>query len=572
MVKTYPEYSTNYPLLLKTFMQRPVDLYPDDIGVVYRNPATSQVFRFTWAQWYERTCRLAGALKALGVEPGGPGQPGDRVATMALTHHYHLELYFAASCVGAVLHPINMRLSLEHIAHTIRHSEDKILFFDDVFLSMVEDIYDQIKDVVSKFVYISDQPGRPETRIENLYVYEDLLVKQRPDFDWPALHEDTPATLCYTTGTTGLPKGVMFTHRALYLQALHQIARDNFSNDPAVAQLGESSVVLVNVPLYHIHAWGIPYRCVFSANRLVLPGTFTVEGFCELVQSEQVTSSSLVPTILAMIIEYDRLNEYDLSSLKNITVGGAALPLGLKVKAEQKIPGFTATSGYGMTETAPSAVGAFVKKTMIDWSDEELDQIRVKTGLPYPGLEVAVLDETGNPVPRDNETIGQIVMRGPWIMKEYYKDMDKTADVWYDGWFHTGDVAKVDSEGYLTIVDRVSDMIRSGAEMVPTVLLENVCATAEFVLEATFVGVPDEKWGQRPMAIVTLAPGADKDEMDILRYLETEGVGKGRITKWMLPDYILITDTIPKTSVGKFDKRQIKQDMDGFLKSARKVR
>jgi fatty-acyl-CoA synthase len=571
-VKTYPEYSTNYPLLLTTFMKRPVNLYPDRIGVVYRSPKTGQYFRFTWRQWFARTGRLANALQSLGVTPGMAGVPGDRVATMALNHHVHLELYYAVSCSGAVLHPINIRLSQDHIVHTILHGEDKILFFDDEFLPMVESIYDRIKDTVKTFIYISDEPGRPETKLKDLLVYEDLLINQSSEVDWPFLHEDTYATLCYTTGTTGLPKGVLFTHRALYLQSIHKLTRDCLNNDPALVKLGEREVVLLNTPLYHIHGWGYPYQYLFSANKLVFPGKFTVEGFCELVQTEKVTMSNLVPTSLTMLIEYPDLKQYDLSSLKNIGVGGAALSLGLKTKAEELIPGFTATSAYGMTESAPSLVGAFVKLNIADSSKEDLDWVRVKTGIPLPGIEVEVVDDQGKPVPRDDSTIGQIVVRGPWIMKEYYKDPEKTAAVWHDGWFHTGDVAKIDHEGYLTIADRVSDMIRSGAEMVPTVLLENVAASADFILEATFVGVPDAKWGQRPMAIVTLVSGADKTEEDVMEYLEKEGVEKGKVAKWMLPDYILITNHIPKTSVGKFNKLFIKENMTTFLSGAKKMR
>jgi fatty-acyl-CoA synthase len=571
-VKTYPEYSTNYPLLLTTFMKRPVHLYPDRIGVVYRSPKTGKYFRFTWRQWFERTGRLANALQSLGVIPGKAGTPGDRVATMSLNHQAHLELYYAVSCSGAVLHPINIRLSLDHIVHTILHGEDKILFFDDELLPMVESIYDRIKDTVKILVNISEEPGRPETRLKDLLGYEDLLEKQSPEFDWPLLHEDTYATLCYTTGTTGLPKGVLFTHRALYLQSIHKLARDCLNNDPALVKLGEREVVLLNTPLYHIHGWGYPYQYLFSANKLVFPGKFTVEGFCELVQTEKVTMSNLVPTSLTMLIEYPDLKKYDLSSLKNIGVGGAALPLGLKTKAEELIPGFTATSAYGMTESAPSLVGAFVKLNMADSSKEELDLVRVKTGIPLPGIEVEVVDDQGKPVPHDDSTIGQIVVRGPWIMKEYYKDPEKTAAVWHDGWFHTGDVARIDREGYLTIADRVSDMIRSGAEMVPTVLLENVAASADFILEATFVGVPDAKWGQRPMAIVTLVSGANKTEEDVLEYLEKEGVERGKIAKWMLPDYILISNEIPKTSVGKFNKLFIKENMATYLSGAKKMR
>lgn len=570
-VKTYPEFSKNYPLLLTAFMKRPVDLYPDEIGVVYRNFRTGQTYRFTWREWYERTCRLANALLALGVRPGKPGEPGDRVATIALNHNPHLELYYGVSCIGAVLHPINMRLSQDHMVHTINHAEDKVIFFDDLFLPLVEQIYDRIKGTVEKFVYISDQPGKPETKIENLYSYEELIGQQPPQFEWPMLHEDTCATLCYTTGTTGLPKGAMFTHRALYLMTLHFITLGVLNNDPEREHVDESGVALLNIPLFHIHGWGAPYLTVFTSTTVVLAGAFTVEGFCELVQNEKVTSTQLVPTMLAMIIEYPDLAKYDLSSLKGCIVGGAALPLGLKKKAEKILP-FRAASGYGMTETAPTTIMAFIKKTDAGLPKEELEKLSVKTGIPMPGIEVQVVDENMQPVPRDDSTLGEIVIRGPWVTEQYYKDPERTAEVWRDGWFHSGDVAKVDKDGYITIADRISDMIRSGSEMVPTVLLENIVASADFILEAAVVGVPDDKWGQRPMAIVTLVPGATETEEDVIRHLQTEGVDKGRITRWMLPEFVLITNDIPKTSVGKFNKLAIGQNVGEFLAKAKRVR
>jgi acyl-CoA synthetase (AMP-forming)/AMP-acid ligase II len=569
---TFPEFSVHYPLLLTIFMKRPVTLYPDEIGVVYRNPQTARYFRFTWRQWYERTCQLANLLTGpLAVQPGRALDPGDRVATMALNHHRHLELYYAVPCSGAVLHPINVRLSPNHIIHTIRHSEDQIIFVDDLLLPLLERIYDDIKDVVKKFVYISDQPGLPQTKVEPLFEYESLLAQQSKEFQWPVLSEDNYATLCYTTGTTGLPKGCMFTHRQLYLQTLHVAAVPSLANDPATHFLGENAVPMIITPMFHIHAWGAPFHYVFGAQKIILPGMFTVEGFCELVDREKVTNAGVVPTVLAMIVEYPKLDQYDLSSLKTLGVGGGALPLGLKLKAEERIPGFTVSSGYGMTETAPAAIGAFVKKPMRNWPKEKLDEVRVKTGTPVPGLEVQVLDDQGKPIPHDNATVGEIVIRGPWIMMEYFKEPEKTAEVWYDGWFHTGDAAKIDGDDYIIIADRFKDLIRSGSEMVPTVLLENLTSSADFVLEATYVGVPDPIWGERPMALVTPVPGAKETEKDLLKYLETEGVDKGKITKWMLPDYILFTDTIPKTSVGKFDKITIRKNLEEFLSKARKT-
>jgi acyl-CoA synthetase (AMP-forming)/AMP-acid ligase II len=300
----------------------------------------------------------------------------------------------------------------------------------------------------------------------------------------------------------------------------------------------------------------------------VLPGTFTVDGFCDLVQTEKVTGAAVVPTMLALLLEYKDLDKYDLSSLVTVGVGGGALPLGLKEKVEKRIPGFSARSGYGMTETAPVTVTAFVKKYMKNWPKEKLDEVRVKTGLPVPGLEADVFDQEEKPVPHDNKTLGQIVVRGPWVMEKYYKNPEKTSEVWYDGWFHTGDMATIDQEDFIIIADRISDVIRSGSEIVPTVLLENLAAMADFVLEATVVGVPDEVWGEKPLAIIKIVPGSDKKEEDLIEFLKTEGVDKGKITKWMLPSLVAIVDQVPKTSVGKYNKREIKHNLAEYLAKA----
>lgn len=603
-VKTYPEFSSRYPLLLTSFMKRPLRMYPDDIGVVYRND-TGEYQRFTWRQWYKRTCQLAHALKELGVQPGRPGEPGDRIGAMALNHHRHLELIYAGTCIGAVSHPINVVLSREHMVHTINHAGDKIIFVDDTVFPLLELIYDQIKSTVKAFVYMSDRPGKPQTRVEPLYLYEDLLRGQPEDFEWPHLDEDTYAVLYYTTGTTGIPKGVMFTHRQLYLQTIHLVADitlglgsvmtetfetiatikagaiQNAMNSgrkwedlfkELVAEIPVVNVPLINIPLFHIHAWGAPWYNVLSASKMVFPGRFSPQTFCEVVQTERVTSAALVPTMLAMLIEYEDLNKYDLSSLRTISVGGAALPRGLKEKAERLFPSFRISSGYGMTETAGPAIMATLKRYMTGWPKAEKDQVRVKTGLAATGIEVQVVGEDGKPVPHDNATLGEIVLRGHWILEQYYKDPEKTQTAWRDGWFHTGDMAKVDEDGYIIIADRITDVIRSGAEMVPTVLLENLAATCEHVLEATFVGVPDEKWGERPMALVKLVPGSSATEDDIYKFLNDEGVAKGKITKWMLPDYIAICDVIPKTSVGKYDKIAIRRELDKFLAKAKKMR
>ena len=564
---TYPEYTTRYPLLVKNLMKRPLYLYPDDTAMVYRNDS-GDYFRFTWNQWHARTCKLAHALLKLGVKTG------DRIAAMALNHHWHMESIYASICIGAISHPINIRLSMDHMTYTINHAEDKIIFVDEAILPLVELLYDRIKDTVKAFIYMSDKPGLPETRIKPMYSYEELIKDEPDHFDWPDLNEDTHAVLYYTTGTTGLPKGALYTNRQIYLHSVHSVMVAGMNvrlpDDPPRPNQNISMLV---VPLFHIHAWGAPFQGVLSCTKLVFPGKFTPEAFCELVQNEKVNSTAMVPTMLAMILEYKDIDKWDLSSLTNIAIGGGSLPLGLKLKAEKLFPTMKATSGYGMTETMAGVIGATLKRQMADWPQDKIDQIFVKTGLASsPAIDARVVDTDGNDVPQDDETIGEIVLRGHWITEKYFKEPERTAQSWRDGWFHTGDAAKVDSEGYITIVDRITDVIRSGSEMVPTVLLENLTSNADFVLEATYIGVPDEKWGEIPMALVKVMPGMKKKEEDLLEYLEAEGVARGKITKWMLPVYVAFVDEIPKTSVGKYNKLEVRKNMDKFIAMAKRVR
>ncbi|MFO7963230.1 MAG: long-chain-fatty-acid--CoA ligase [Desulfobacterales bacterium] len=564
---SYPEYSSKYPLLVKNLMERPLYLYPDDTAMVYRNDG-GEYFRFTWRQWHERTCRLAHGLEKLGVKPG------DRVATMALNHHWHMEAIYASICSGAISHPINVRLSLDHMAYTITHAEDKIIFIDKDILPLVELLYDRIKGSVQAFIYMSEKTELPDTKIEPLYSQETLIEDEPAMFDWPDLDETTHAVLYYTTGTTGLPKGALYTNRQIYLHAVHSVMLAGLAvRMPDEPPRPNQTISMVNVPLFHIHAWGTPFQGALSCTKMVFPGRFTAEAFCELVQTEKVNTTAMVPTMLAMLLEYPDIGKWDLSSLTNIIIGGGALPLGLKLKAEKLFPSMKATSGYGMTETMAGVIGAAVKRDMVDWPSEKIDEIFVKTGLAYsPAIEARVVDENGADVPHDNETIGEIILRGHWIMETYFKEPERTKDAWRDGWFHTGDAAKIDRNGYITIVDRITDVIRSGSEMVPTVLLENLTNNADFVLEATYVGVPDEKWGEVPMAIVKVMPGMKKKEEDLMDFLRRHGVDAGKITRWMLPVYVSFVDEIPKTSVGKFNKLEVRRHIDDFLKKARKVR
>lgn len=563
----YPEYSSRYPLLIKNLMKRPLTIYPDEEALVYRNDE-GEYFRFTWRKWYERTCQHAHLLKALGVKKGDP------VGTMALNHHRHMENIFATACTGAISHPVNIRLSLEHMTYVINHAEDYVMFFDDSLMPLLERVYDQIKGSVKKFVYMSDKPGLPKTKIEPLYEYEKLLKEHPTTYEWPELDEDTPATLYYTTGTTGLPKGALFTHRQIYLYCIHNLLRMRTavraSNDPPPPN---HKVFFGIIPFFHLHAWGSPFMMAYLSAKLVFSSKYTPESFCELVQNEKINEAIMVPTMLAMLLEYPDIDKWDLSSLTEIMIGGGALPLGLKTKAEKLFPHMRAASGYGMTETIAGLAAGALKRNMVDWPKEEIDKVFAKTGLPgIPEFDLRVVDEKGNDVPHDNETIGEIIVRGHSVTEQYFKNPEKTAEAWQGGWFHTGDAAKIDQDGYIIIADRFKDVIRSGAEMVPTVLLENLTANADFVLEATYVGVPDEKWGEVPMALIRKLPSSNKNEEDVMNFLQKEGVDTGKITKWMLPVYVAFVNDVPKTSVGKYDKIAIRKQIEDFKAKAKKVR
>ncbi len=454
-VRTYPEYSTRYPLLLRNLMKRPLNLYPDDVAVVYRNDA-GEYYRFTWRQWYKRTSQLAHALEELDVKPGKPGEAGDRVATMALNHHRHLELCYASTCIGAISHPINIKLSPDDIAYIINHAGDKVILVDDAFIPLLETIYDRIKSTVKAFVYMSDRPSKPKTKIEPLYEYEQLINRQPQEYDWPYLNEHTYAALYYTTDTNEKPKGVMFTHRQLYLQTIHPVAGVQLNPIPwdLPEEIPAIRVPLVNLPLFHIHAWGAPWYHVLSASRIVLPGRFTPQNFCELVETERVSHTVILPTMLAELVKYKDANKHDLSSLLAIGVVGGTLALEQEAKAAKLFPNAKISSGYGMTETAGLSIQAFAKRHMVDWPREKIAEALVKTGLPVLGIEAQVIDKDGKPVPNDNMTIGEIVLRGAWIMERYFKDPEKTAGAWRDGWFHTGDMAKIDEDGYVMIVEK----------------------------------------------------------------------------------------------------------------------
>ncbi len=529
----------HYPLLIKHLLEYGVSYAPDR-EIVYRD-----IFRYTWRQFYERVKRLAGALMEIGVKPGM------KVGVMDLDTHRYLELYFAVPMVGAVLHTINLRLPPEWILYTIKHAEDSVLVVRDDFVPLVEKVKGMLPPTLKHFIITSDRGEMPRTTLEKSYDYEELLKNAEPVKEFPEFDENTIATLFYTTGTTGLPKGVVFTHRQLFL---HTLALQLYlSSFPIESRLDSTDVVMPMVPFFHVHSWGLPYVAGLQGQKIVLLGKYEPDLIFELMRREKVTFSHMVPTLLHMMVYHPKAEEYrDALSRWKVVIGGAALPRGLAKRAMEL--GIKVTQGYGLSETCPVLTISAFKPHLVGLSEEEKLNIITKTGFPAPLVKLRVVDEEMRDVPRDGKTMGEIVVRAPWTTMEYYKNPEKTAELWRGGWMHTGDVAVWDEDGYVTITGRAKFVIKSGGEWIPPLKLEDILSTHPAVSEVAVIGVPSARWGERPIALIVLKPGyKDKvSEEDFRKFLEG-AVEDGRIVKWWIPDKFIFVESLPKTSVGKTD-------------------
>ncbi|MUV38922.1 3-(methylthio)propionyl--CoA ligase [Lentibacillus sp. JNUCC-1] len=529
------------PLLVGSMFERAERYFPKK-SVISRTHSGIQ--RFTYKETGARIRALGSALEKLGVVKG------DRVGTLAWNHHRHLEAYFAIPSLGAVLHTINIRLSLEHLAYIINHAEDKVLLIDEDVLPLVEKIQDQLT-TVEAFVVMTDQPVLPESELDPLYSYERLLEDGDSQFEFNIeMDENDPAGMCYTSATTGKPKGVIYSHRGIVLHAMALSMADT-------AALSESDVLMPVVPMFHVNAWGMPFAATWLGSTQVLPGPMSVpKVLAELIESYKVTKTAGVPTIWLGLLNELEQNSYDTSSLESVLCGGAAAPRGL-IKAFEQKHGIPFQHAYGLTETTPLVTLSRLKSYQQQLSVEEKLDARVKQGMVVPGLEVKIINDSGE-VQQDGEEMGELLVKGPWIADEYYKD-ERTKDAFRDGWFHTGDVATMDSEGNIKIVDRTKDLIKSGGEWISSVDLENALMAHEAVFEAAVVAVPHPKWQERPVACVVLQEGAEVSKEDLLEFLEPQ------FASYWLPDEILFLDEIPKTSVGKFLKRALRTQVEEAL-------
>ncbi|MGQ7298699.1 fatty acid--CoA ligase [Marinobacter nauticus] len=531
-----------YQLLIKRLLMSGPRYNPDQ-EIVYADRS-----KYTYKDLVERIHRLANALTDAGIKPG------DTVAVMDWDTPRYLECFFAIPMIGAILHTVNVRLSPEQIVYTMNHAEDDAVLVHDDFLPIIEGVKDEIKTVKTWIqVTDSDKPGNAS--FDTHGEYEALLAGASDHFDFPDFDENSVATTFYTTGTTGNPKGVYFSHRQLVLHTLSMAG--SISHFDEMPLLRSSSVYMPVTPMFHVHAWGVPYAATMMGIKQVYPGRYEPELLVDLLKEHKVSFSHCVPTIMQMMMATESIKTADLSNW-HVLIGGSALTKGL-CDAGAKL-GIKMFTGYGMSETCPLLSTTHLSPADLELPLEQQTAIRVKTGKAVPMVELEIVDPDGKPVPHDGEAKGEVVARAPWLTQSYFKQPDKGEELWEGGWLHTGDVASMEPDNTLTIKDRIKDVIKTGGEWLSSLDLENMISQHPAVAGAAVVGVPDEKWGERPYALITLKPGESISEQDIKQHLQ-QFVDSGDINKWAIPEQMRFVEDIPKTSVGKINKKLIRDQL-----------
>ncbi len=539
IVRTQSAYS--YPLIIKNMFLAPIVENPDQ-EIVYRDS-----LRFTYRDFKKRVHKLANALTEMGVKPG------DTVAIMDWDSHRYLECFYAVPMLGAVLHTVNIKLSSEQIIYTIDHAEDDFLLVNSEFLPIIDQIKGRINPVI-EFIILHDDINEPipELPIPIVGEYEALLAQASTDFEFADLDENTRATTFYTTGTTGLPKGVYFSHRQLVLHTLGTIAA--LATSAEQGRFHQKDVYMPITPMFHVHAWGFPYIATMTGVKQVYPGKYAPSTLLQYMETEKVTFSHCVPTILNMLMASPDFARIDLSNWK-VIIGGAALPK--KMCQAAKAKGIDIFTGYGMSETCPVLTLGHVGNEEL--SDEADTEIRCKTGRPLPLTQIRVVDEDMNDVPADGESVGEIVVRSPWLTQGYLKDSRNSETLWKGGYLHTGDVATKNENNYISITDRMKDVIKVGGEWLSSLELEDIINLYPQVAEVAVIGIQDDKWGEKPLALIVLSgEGEQPKEKDIINHVKSF-IDKGLMTKLALLMKVEYVETIDKTSVGKINKKELRK-------------
>jgi len=523
----------NTQLTLPHILERAGRLYPN-VEIVSRMPDKS-LHRTTYGEFYRRSRALAQALQAAGI------RRGDRVGTLMWNHYAHLEAYFGIPCSGGVLHTLNLRLSPADIAFIAIHAGDRFLIVDDVLLPLFEKFKDEAKFEKVIVVPLTGQP------VPHGYInYEDFIAEDASDFEYPDLDEYEALGMCYTSGTTGRPKGVVYSHRSMVLQTLAECL-------PLGLHVKPDDALLPVVPMFHVNAWGLPFACTMSGTKLVMPGAhLDAQSLLELFEKEKVTVSAGVPTIWFGILQALDQNPtgWKLTPGLRMIVGGAAASEAM-IRAFDK-HGLRIIHAWGMTETSPLGSVSLLKAGMSELSEDEQYIYRSKQGIQMPFVEVRAVNEQGE-VPWDGQTMGELQVRGPWIASGYFEPVEPVTNWTDDGWFRTGDVVMIDPEGYIKITDRAKDLIKSGGEWISSQDLENKLMGHPAVAEAAVIGIPHPKWDERPLAAVVLKPGAEATSGELIDFLSPH------FAKFWLPDYVIFVDAIPKTSTGKFLKTALRE-------------
>ena len=525
----------DYQLTLDKILEHANRIYNDK--KIYTKLPDGSFHDYTYGDLYKRVKRMSKALTTLGVDVG------DRVGTFAWNNYQHLELYYAIPGAGAVCHTLNIRLFPEQLAYVVNHGEDKVVFIEGSLLPLFERVADQI-DCVEHYV-LYNAPRDVETTLQNVLFYEDLIDAADEDYEWRSTDERQAMGMCYTSGTTGDPKGALYSHRSMYL---HSMA-------PGMANtmgISEHDVILPVVPQFHAMCWGLPYACAAVGAEIVMPGPhLKPEPLADMLERYEVTVAAGVPTIWNGLYNELKSGKYNVDSVRLMVVGGSAMPRAL-TKAYESEFNIDVLHAWGMTETSPLGTVCNLSKKHLQLTDDEKWDIKTGQGYPVMGIEIRIVDVVGKVLPWDGETMGELQVRGPWVISQYFKREVAEDYMTADGWFRTGDVVTISPDGYMNITDRTKDLVKSGGEWISTVELENTIMAHPDVLEAAVIAVPDQQWSERPLAAVVAAGATPPSTAEIRAFLSD------KVAKWWIPEQVVILDEIPKTSVGKFDKKVLR--------------